>query len=219
MLWVNGARVHTPSKYTVSIFDVSSSASRNAAGEMMIDRVSINVETVMRRWPGAKYSILLQRSDGVSYPGAIDLEADEASQVYYTLTASDTALAKLLRLQVQAREGGVVVQSCIFLINVLSSLSSTGESPPVPEPSWIEEVIEAAQAAEAARDEALVARDEAVEAAESSGSAADHQKLKNRDAEDAHPIKSVSGLIATLNELEEASPEPITNEELKNLFK
>ena len=50
MLWVNGARIHTPSKYTVSIFDVSSSASRNAAGEMMIDRVGVKRKLEME-WP------------------------------------------------------------------------------------------------------------------------------------------------------------------------
>ncbi len=39
MIKVNGANIKTPSKCQVGIFDVSSSADRNAQGEILIDRV------------------------------------------------------------------------------------------------------------------------------------------------------------------------------------
>ena len=50
MIWVNGARIHTPSKFSVNVYDVSSEASRNAMGEIMIDRVGVKRKLEME-WP------------------------------------------------------------------------------------------------------------------------------------------------------------------------
>lgn len=50
MISVNGATIKTPSRCQVGIFDVSSSADRNAQGEILIDRVGTKRKLEME-WP------------------------------------------------------------------------------------------------------------------------------------------------------------------------
>lgn len=50
------------------------------------------------------------------------------------------------------------------------------------------------------------------------GSTNDHTKLLNRDADDQHPIKAITGLQSKLNTIPPAS-EKITNTEIEEMLK
>lgn len=50
------------------------------------------------------------------------------------------------------------------------------------------------------------------------GGTNDHTKLRNRDADDQHPIKAITGLQSKLNTIPPAS-EKITNTEIEEMLK
>jgi hypothetical protein len=50
------------------------------------------------------------------------------------------------------------------------------------------------------------------------GGTNDHTKLRNRDADDQHPIKAIAGLQSKLNTIPPAS-EKITNTEIEEMLK
>ena len=56
-----------------------------------------------------------------------------------------------------------------------------------------------------------------IEAEDGSGTN-DHTKLRNRDADDQHPIKAITGLQSKLNTIPPAS-EKITNTEIEEMLK
>ncbi len=69
MIKVNGATIKTPSKCQVGIFDVSSTADRNAQGEILIDRVGTKRKLEME-WPAmtnAEMSALLSAVTSVFF--------------------------------------------------------------------------------------------------------------------------------------------------------
>lgn len=48
----------------------------------------------------------------------------------------------------------------------------------------------------------------------------DHNALNNRDMNDQHPIKAISGLQEVVDEVDKLEPtESITNEEIENILK
>lgn len=77
MLWVNGIKMPAPSKLDVGEYDVSASASRNAAGEMMIDRVTTKRKLEME-WPA------LMSSETSTLLSAI-------TEIFFTVTYPDPA--------------------------------------------------------------------------------------------------------------------------------
>ena len=73
MLRVNGAAMPAPSAMKVTVFDVSSGASRNAAGNAVMDRTGVKrrLELAWACLGGDELSALLQAMNGffaVSYP-------------------------------------------------------------------------------------------------------------------------------------------------------
>ena len=50
MIKINGVDISTPSKVSVGIYDVSKSADRNAAGDILIDRVAVK-RKLECEWP------------------------------------------------------------------------------------------------------------------------------------------------------------------------
>lgn len=73
MLTVNGAAAPAPSAMKVTVFDVSSGASRNAAGNAVMDRSAVKRRLELA-WPhlgSDELAALLQATDGffeVAYP-------------------------------------------------------------------------------------------------------------------------------------------------------
>jgi hypothetical protein len=57
MIKINGVDISTPSKVSVGIYDVSKSADRNAAGDILIDRVAVK-RKLECEWPALTNSAM-----------------------------------------------------------------------------------------------------------------------------------------------------------------
>lgn len=155
--------------------------------------------------------LVVQRpEESVPYPVALALEN---GAVVWRVTGADTALAGRGRCELRYMAGETVVKSNTWLTTVLPSISQEPGEPPQPQKDWVDQVLEAANRAEAAAANSPIIGGDGTwlvwdfDAGEyvdtgvsaSGGGTQDHAKLTNRDAEDQHPIQAVTDLQKELD--------------------
>lgn len=116
------------------------------SGENKATRVLVQCANVLERWPGAVFSVNLQRAtdaapyiaDAAKMPGADGVFA-------YDMVAADVSVPGLLLMEVQARENGVVVIAARYTFNVTQGLYDAVPTPP--QATWVQTVLDASAAA------------------------------------------------------------------------
>lgn len=126
--------------------EVDARRRRTKRGENLATLLVVDVAKVLAACPTAWFSLLVRRPDRVVYPAAPVLNADADGCVRYAVTNVETALPGEVEIEVQARDGDVLIKSHTFAIEVLQDLSESGSTPgpSPPEPAWSDKVIEAA---------------------------------------------------------------------------
>ena len=140
------------------------------AGENGATRITVDVAAWAAEYPSGTGALLYKRPDGLVYPLTATLDGGLLCAV---LTATDTAVSGVARVEAQWIEGAVVVKSATYEGSIASSLGEAG-SVPAASPSWVDDmaalgVTVEADAAQVAADKATVAADkEAAAASEAS---------------------------------------------------
>ena len=168
---------------------------------------------------------LLHQRAGDAAPYPCDIETD-GNTVAWAITASDTAVASQYgKYELQYRVNDQLAKSATGAASVYESLGESVAEPPEPQQGWVDKVLQAGADAEAAANRAEEAairqpypneetgtwwlwdaeKGEYVDSGvpsggEGSGGTTDHDKLRNRDAADQHPMSAIAGLEKALEE-------------------
>lgn len=137
------------------------------AGENGATRITVDVAAWAAEYPSGTGAMLYKRPDGLVYPLTATLDGGLLCAV---LTATDTAVSGVARVEAQWIEGAVVVKSATYEGSIASSLGEAG-SVPAASPSWVDDmaalgVTVEADAAQVAADKATVATDKEAVAAD-----------------------------------------------------
>jgi len=108
----------------------------------------------------------VRRRDNVTYPAAAGLIPDANGFAFYVLTDTDTAIPGEFVLEIQAIQGDKIVKSNIIESWIEDSLSADTDTPPPSEPSWVQDILKAVDAAISAGQAASEAADQVTEAME-----------------------------------------------------
>ena len=117
-------------------------------GENEARTVRFLVGNILYHYPAATFTVLNQRpGDPAAYPVA-NCELD-GSYVNWLLTDSDLSKVGNGQCELVARQDGVVVKTVIYTTKIDNALDGAG-TPPDPWKSWVDDVIDAADRADAA---------------------------------------------------------------------
>lgn len=152
-------------------------------GENLASSVTMDCGLVAERHPDAQYTLLFSRSQELPYIAVPTMAADAEHRLHYTLTSAETAVPGPLRMEVQAREGEVLLKSFVFYFDILKSLDAPTQPPAPPAPGWATAVLEAAVLAEAAAAAAAQAKTIAVQCADSAALSEQRAKVCRDEAE------------------------------------
>lgn len=135
-------------------------AARNAVtcigrlGENNARVIRINVSGIIEKFPGAEFTLLNRRpGDPDAYPVNPANVTEDGSHVLWTVTSAELVKEGFGEFEVVASVDGTIVKTLIYSSRIDRALDGSGE---VPEPweSWVEQVTDAADRAEAAAEQA-----------------------------------------------------------------
>ena len=121
-------------------------------GENEARQIRFDVGEILASWPAAAFTLLNQRpQDDAAYPVVSSAIRMEGTRLIWTVASGDVARTGHGRLELVARQDDVIVKSVIYSTITEPALDGSGE---VPEPweSWVGEVTDAADRAEAAAE-------------------------------------------------------------------
>lgn len=121
-------------------------------GENEARQIRFDVGEILASWPAAAFTLLHQRpQDDAAYPVVSSAIRMEGTRLIWTVASGDVARTGHGRLELVARQDDVIVKSVIYSTITEPALDGSGE---VPEPweSWVGEVTDAADRAEAAAE-------------------------------------------------------------------
>ena len=119
-------------------------------GENEARTVRFLVGNILYHFPAATFTVLNQRpGDADAYP--VGNVVTEGNYVLWTVADADVAKAGSGQCEVVARQDGVIVKTVIFTTKTENALDGAG-TPPEPWETWVDNVIGAAERAEAAAE-------------------------------------------------------------------
>lgn len=128
-------------------------------GENDAASIAVDWSTWAEQYGAGILDILLQRpGDAGPYPVET---ATDGTVTIWTPSSTDTAVSGSGKAQLVYRVGGVVAKSAVVDVRISPSLGEAAD-PPEPWQSWVDQVLEAADAAE----ESATAAEESAEAAQ-----------------------------------------------------
>ena len=117
-------------------------------GENEARTVRFLVGNILYHFPAATFTVLNQRpGDADAYP--VGNVVTEGNYVLWTVADADVAKAGSGQCEVVARQDGVIVKTVIFTTKTENALDGSGTTPE-PWETWVDNVIDAADRAEAA---------------------------------------------------------------------
>lgn len=118
-------------------------------GENDFRTVRFDVSRWAGDFAGATFQLVYQRPDGQMYP----VSGTACGEfVFWTVSETDLAVPGTGVVELRLSSGSVQGRTAAIGCEIQSSLSGQCAPPPDPEPSWIREVLDAADKAEAAAD-------------------------------------------------------------------
>ena len=114
-------------------------------GENEATKLVIDVQDLHAAYPDALYSVVIRRSDGLTYPASIGISPDASGHITYTLKRRDVYLDDGVRkggieVEFQAKQGVHVVKDWTLVLTILRSVSCSAD-PLETEPSYLDHVI------------------------------------------------------------------------------
>ena len=112
-------------------------------GENLATCVIFDCSGFAQLYGGGTAELLHELKDGTIYPVAV---TQDGTSVSWIVTASDTATVGAGRAELRWYVGNTLAKSAKFRTSVSSALAdSTTETPPEPQNSWVDKVLQAAQ--------------------------------------------------------------------------
>lgn len=134
------------------------------AGENLARQIRFDISAWVEQYGAGTLALLVQRQgDAAPYIAPLDVSGGVA---VWTITATDTAIPGRGKIELQYLVGDVLVKSCIWTTHTDPALDTPGPAPVEPG-SWVQEVLEAADRAEAAAESAEKSSESAEKSSES----------------------------------------------------
>ena len=157
-------------------------------GEKDSRQIVFDCEKVLKEYPNATIACIFQRNDGTSpYAGSVQTDGNLRK---VTLTATETAIAGELQIELRAIEGDTVRKSAVFKGYIADSLEGEGDTPGSPIDDVLnrlsvveQEAVSATSAANEAAEAAKETAEEATKAANAASSAASKAEEATADAQ------------------------------------
>lgn len=147
--------------YAVAFDAAYPQAAAAVQGETGATVLQIDCRAVLDRWPGARLSIVAKRPDGEAYPALAAALPDGKGIVPYALTTVDTAVPGTLELELQARDGAVLVRSIAYAVEVTRQLVPPGTAAPPDAAPWVDVALDAVHDSTVAAEQARAAQADA----------------------------------------------------------
>lgn len=124
------------------------------AGENLARKIVFDVSDWRREWPDGSIKLLVQRGgDTVVYPQTV---TDNGTLVTWTITSVVTTEGGG-KAELQLWDGDTVAKSQVWRTMCIPALGEASETPPEGAKSWVDEVLTAANTAQAAAEQAEAA--------------------------------------------------------------
>lgn len=112
-------------------------------GENLATCIIFDCSGLVQLYGDGTAELLHELKDGTIYPVAV---TQDGASVSWTVSASDTAMVGAGRAELRWYVGDTLAKSAKFRTSVSSALAdSTTETPPAPQQSWVDKVLQAAQ--------------------------------------------------------------------------
>lgn len=170
-------------------------------GENEARRVVFDLAAWRRHYGEGTVQLLHQRAgDENPYPCTLTVEGDTA---YWLIQAADVAKAGWGSVQLHYYVGDTLAKSAIWRTVTADALSDPSEPPEDPARAWFaairEQIGNLDELTTKAKDNLVAAINEVAQSGGGgTGGTSDHTKLKNRDADDQHPMSAITGLTNAL---------------------
>ena len=121
-------------------------------GENRARQIRFDISSWVDRFgPGTVQLLHQRRGDEAPYPAAVEQAGNLA---IWTVTNADTAAVGNGLAELQYYVGDTLIKTTNWITKVLTALGPAGETPPEAQQSWVDQVLQAGAAAEAAAEQA-----------------------------------------------------------------
>ena len=122
-------------------------------GENNARTLRFDIAGILEEYPGAAFTLLNRRArDAAAYPVPREQVQLEENAILWTVASSDLLYEGIGQCELIAGDGDVIYKSIIYQTRVEAALDGSG-TPPEPWESWVQEVTDAADRAEAIQRE------------------------------------------------------------------
>ncbi|GHU70663.1 hypothetical protein FACS1894184_16430 [Clostridia bacterium] len=129
-------------------FGVSTTREKlGVAGERGVAILIVDVSSVIAEWSNSRFAVIIKRAQAPPWPVEGILTA-ESGVLIWPVCAYATSTAGEIDIEIQARSNGVTVKSFAWPFKIAASLAQrpgSGCQPCMPQPGWVDEVLDAAQ--------------------------------------------------------------------------
>ena len=122
-------------------------------GENNANEITFDFSDWQSEFGEGTVSLVCKRpTDAEGYPVSLTVDGTEAT---WLVSSTDVAYEGLGQAQISYTVNGVIKKSVIYMTRTCPSIEPVSSTPPDPYASWLDQMIEAKEDAEAARDEAV----------------------------------------------------------------
>ena len=122
-------------------------------GENNANEITFDFSNWQSEFGEGTVSLVCKRpTDAEGYPVSLTVSGTEAT---WLVSSTDVAYEGLGQAQISYTVNGVIKKSVIYMTRTCPSIEPVSSTPPDPYASWLDQMIEAKEDAEAARDEAV----------------------------------------------------------------